>query len=188
MGLLLAWVVVAWWTDRWQWWCLVVWYVHVGFGLQDWLVGWSDWWSLVGASDCKVFFGFRCFGWSKLLDLWRRLTKNAEHNDVGWGWGWVLGCCCCVYFKFLGLFFSCGFDDFFGFMGLIFWRFWWRIKILNEFLHVYLLRKCIKRKENIDYFNFLGNHTCFSRSFTKNMKNMLLCSSENNEKKKRKKN
>ena len=35
---------------------------------------------------------------------------------------WVVVC-----FKFLGLFFSCGFDDFFGFMGLICWRFRWRM-------------------------------------------------------------
>ena len=137
------------------------------FGLQDWLVGLiSDRWLgllLVWASDYKVFFGFQCFGWSKPLDLRRWLTKNAEHKDVGWGW--VSGYCCCVYFKFLGFFFfffSCGFDYFSRFMGLICWRFQWRIGILNEFLHVYLLRKCNKRKENIDCFNFLGNHTCSS--------------------------
>ena len=81
----------------------------------------------------------------------RQLTKNVEHNMSSW----VLGCCC-VYFKFLGLFFSCGFYYFFGFIGLICWRIQWRKEILNEFLHVYLLRKCNKRKENIDYFNFLG--------------------------------
>ena len=62
------------------------------------------------------------------------------------GWGWVSGCCW-VYFKFLGFFISCGFDYFSGFMGLICWRFRWMIEILNEFLHVYLLRKCNKRKE-----------------------------------------
>ena len=65
-----------------------------------------------------------------------------------------------VYFKFLGLFFSFGFDDFSGFMGLICWR---KIGNLNEFLHVYLLRKCNKRKENIDYLNFLGNFHVLSR-------------------------
>ena len=87
---------------------------------------------LVWALNCKVFSGFRV----------------------------VVG----FYFKFLGLFYfilffiiSCGFDYFSGFMGLICWRFRWRIGILNEFLHVYLLRKFNKRKENIDYFNFLGN-------------------------------
>ena len=42
-------------------------------------------------------------------------------------------------------------------MGLICWWIRWRKAILNEFLHVYLLRKLNKRKENIDYFNFLGN-------------------------------
>ena len=88
----------------------------------------------------------------------RQLTKNVEHNMSSW----VLGCCC-VYFKFLGLFFSCGFYYFSGFMGLIRWRIWWRKGILNEFLHVYLLRKCNKRKENIDYFNFMGNLHVLSR-------------------------
>ena len=61
--------------------------------------------------------------------------------------------------------FSCGFDYSSRFMGLIYWRFRWRIWILNEFSHVYLLRKYNKRKENIDCFNFLGNHTCSSCSF-----------------------
>ena len=43
MGFLLAWVMVAWWTNRRQRWWLVVWSVHVGFRLQDrWLdVAWS---------------------------------------------------------------------------------------------------------------------------------------------------
>ena len=68
----------------------------------------------------------------------RRLTKNAEHNNVGWGW---VSSCCCVYFKFLGLFFSFGFDDFSGFMGLICWRFWWRIRNLNEFLQCLFAKK-----------------------------------------------
>ena len=45
---------------------------------------------------------------------------------------------------------------FFEFIGLICWRIQWRKEILNEFLHVCLLRKCNKRNENIDYFNFLG--------------------------------
>ena len=52
--------------------------------------------------------------------------------------------------------------DFIIFLGLWVWFVGWfggekRKEILNEFLHVYLLRKCNKRKENIDYFNFLGN-------------------------------
>ena len=84
--------------------------------------------------------------------------------------------------NFLIFFFPCGLDYFSRFMGLICWRFRWRIGILNEFSHVYLLRKCNKRKENIDCFNFLGNYTCSSCSFPKNM---LLCSFENNEKKKK---
>ena len=51
-------------------------------------------------------------------------------------------------------------------MGLICWRIRRRKWILNEFLLVYLLRKCNKRKENIDYFNFLGNiHVLSRRTF-----------------------
>ena len=61
---------------------------------------------------------------------------------------WVLIC-----FKFLGLVFSCGFDDFFG-LFFSCWRFRWRIGILYEFLHVYLLRKCKKREENIEFLIF----------------------------------
>ena len=77
---------------------------------------------LVWASDCNVFSEFQCFGWSKPLDLRRRLTKNAEHKDVGRGW--VSSYCCCVYFKFLDFFFfPCGLDYFSRFMGLICWRF-----------------------------------------------------------------
>ena len=68
-----------------------------------------------------------------------------------------------VFILNFSVFFSCGFYYFFGFMGLICWRIQWRKGILNEFLHVYLLRKCNKRKENIDYFNFLGNLHVLSR-------------------------
>ena len=32
------------------------------------------------------------------------------------------------------------------------WRFQWRIGILYEFLHVYLIRKYKKRKENLRLF------------------------------------
>ena len=99
---------------------------------SNWLVGQiGDHWLgllLAWASDCKVFFGFRVVA--------------------------------CGYFKFLGFFFFFFYMwilIFFGFIGLIFWRIRWRKGILNEFLHVYLLRKCNKRKENIDYFNCLGN-------------------------------
>ena len=68
---------------------------------------------LVWVSDCNVFSEFQCFGWSKPLDLRKRLTKNAEHKDVGRGW--VSGYCCCVYFKFLDFFFF-----FFMWIGLFF--------------------------------------------------------------------
>ena len=90
--------------------------------------------------------------WDRKIVRFYDLDRDFEN----YGWGWVSGCCW-VYFKFLGFFISCGFDYFSGFMGLICWRFRWRIGILNESLHVYLLRKCNKGKENIDYFNFLGN-------------------------------
>ena len=90
--------------------------------------------------------------WDRKIVRFYDLDRDFEN----YGWGWVSGCCW-VYFKFLGFFISCGFDYFSGFMGLICWRFRWMIEILNEFLHVYLLRKCNKRKEKIDYFNFLGN-------------------------------
>ena len=111
----------------------------------------SDHWLgllLVWASDCKVFSRFRWGDWPKILST----------TMLGW-----VSSYCCVYFKFMGLFFSCGFYYFSGFMGLIRWRIWWRKWILNEFLHVYLLRKCNKRKENIDYFNFMGNLHVLSR-------------------------
>ena len=90
--------------------------------------------------------------WDRKIVRFYDLDRDFDNH----GWGWVSGCCW-VYFKFLGFFISCGFDYFSGFMGLICWRFRWMIEILNEFLHVYLLRKCNKRKEKIDYFNFLGN-------------------------------
>ena len=77
---------------------------------------------------------------------------------------WVLNC-----FKFQGLVFSCGFDDFSGlevsgldiFSGWFFHldlvissceRFWCRIEILYEFVHVYLLRKYKKREYNLRLF------------------------------------
>ena len=62
---------------------------------------------------------------------------------------------------FLGWFFNV------GLMIFSCWRFRWRMGILYEFLHVYLIRKYKKRKEKkiLDYFNFLGN--------PKNMKNIL---------------
>nr|POE83736.1 hypothetical protein CFP56_06061 [Quercus suber] len=65
-----------------------------------------DWWSdlFMWVSDCRI-------GGLKWLDRWV--------SD--------LFTCCWVCL------FSCGFDDFSGFMGLICWRFRWRIGILYVF-------------------------------------------------------
>ena len=90
-------------------------------------------------------------------EKWMRVKRGVDEIWLGL----VVSSCYCVYFKFIV--FLCGFYYFSRFMGLIFWWIRWRKTILNEFLHVYLLRKLNKRKENIDYFNFLGNLHVLSR-------------------------
>ena len=119
------------------------------------------------------------WGWCWLcepLDSRSRLTRYAEHNDLGWCWVsvwtqkliieyshrgisekeislldlsykiegdesfllWLLLLVAVFILNFWGFFFfPCGFNDFSGFIGLICWRFWWRIEILYIFLHVY---------------------------------------------------
>ena len=90
------------------------------------------------------------FGLNPKIDHWILSSWNFRKRDLSIGFelqNWrrwkfsfvIVVTCCCVYIKFLGFFFffPCGFDDFSGFIGLICWRFWWRIEILYIFLHVY---------------------------------------------------
>ena len=164
--------------------------------ISDCRIGWLVWSMIVGWVCC--WFGFQIaryfLGFNVLVGqshwIWGCNWPKMQSIKMWIGVGFqivvavfILNFWVFFFFSFFSS--SCGFDYFSRFMGLICWRFQWRIGILNEFSHVYLLRKCNKRKENIDCFNFLGNYTCSSCSFPKNM---LLCSFENNEKKKRKKN
>ena len=131
-----------------------------GFVQICWWCGWSVEWWWVGfcqfVGDCLGLLG---------CEIWRFKFHSTgfEFNFLGFkfaGFAFLfkyIMCSCLIYQFYLGLFFSHGFYYFFGFMGLICCRIRWRKGILNEFLYVYLLRKCNKRKENIDYFNFLGN-------------------------------
>ena len=63
----------------------------------------------------------------------RSVHVGFELQDRWLDW-WVLICSLVVVFIFnFWDFFLCGFDHFFGFMGLICWRFQWKIGILYVF-------------------------------------------------------